>query len=306
MHKIDSSNAGPQGQWLAGNPVTGQLPTAATAAWFNAIQDELANYIESRGITLNKAESQQLKAAITDHIEKSVAQALGTGQQGNVELYQHPTSHPASMIEVDSARQFLSAQEKSQILAFVKEASKASSTNSEGFLTYLPDGETQPRYCKGQLLQYFEMLNDANLGYSSNDSGTQKIQMDMVEFTPKSSDSRLFVTLNLSLEYEGVSTQAANSSPTFIINALKQDARSGSPKNGLLFWNKERVNVSVEGDTVDSEEHRESLVISYSRRICIPAWEGVQSIGLQIKASGNIQSNRFYVSFADFFIEEFS
>lgn len=43
---------------------TGQPPTQITAAWMNAVQEELANVIEGAEITLNPASNSQLLAAI--------------------------------------------------------------------------------------------------------------------------------------------------------------------------------------------------------------------------------------------------
>jgi len=109
MHRINSSNAGPNGEWLAGNPLTGQLPTSATAAWFNAIQEEFAHYIESRGITLSSLDNQQFTSAIEQHINEFVVQAFNnySPPSSGGAAYTHPSSHPASMILENARKRFV-------------------------------------------------------------------------------------------------------------------------------------------------------------------------------------------------------
>ena len=70
MHRIDSSNAGPKGEWVAGSATVS--PTAGTAAWFNGIQDEIAGVIESQNIPLNKADNTQLLKALKNLISSVV------------------------------------------------------------------------------------------------------------------------------------------------------------------------------------------------------------------------------------------
>ena len=76
MQRIDSQNAGPNNEWVAGDPSSNTLPTSGTAAWFNGIQEELANYIESQGIALEKADNSQLSQAITKHVKGTAGPAL--------------------------------------------------------------------------------------------------------------------------------------------------------------------------------------------------------------------------------------
>jgi len=70
MHRIDTSTAqvdkfgaGKNG-FTGGNPQTGELPTALDADFFDSVQEEIANVIESAGLFLDKSKNSQLLAAI--------------------------------------------------------------------------------------------------------------------------------------------------------------------------------------------------------------------------------------------------
>jgi len=68
MHKID----GPghvDNNFVAEDVPTNRPPTEFTPDWFNAVQGELVNFIQSRGIALNKADNTQLTQAILDAIK---------------------------------------------------------------------------------------------------------------------------------------------------------------------------------------------------------------------------------------------
>lgn len=67
MHKIDS-NGNVNGNWVAGNPETGQQPTAFTAEWLNAVQSEIINFLNFVGITPSKTENDQLTKAIKQYV----------------------------------------------------------------------------------------------------------------------------------------------------------------------------------------------------------------------------------------------
>lgn len=73
MHRNAHPTA-PGGHHNDGDPSRGIAPTIVPAATMEALQEELCNFIESRGITLNKADNTQLKQAILDAIGKTVAQ----------------------------------------------------------------------------------------------------------------------------------------------------------------------------------------------------------------------------------------
>lgn len=64
MHKIDHATATGANEFTDGNPQTAVKPTVVTAAWLNALQNELSNFITAMGITLNKADNTQLKQAL--------------------------------------------------------------------------------------------------------------------------------------------------------------------------------------------------------------------------------------------------
>jgi hypothetical protein len=76
MHKIDGQGH-INGQFTEGNPSTGLWPTMVTADWLNAVQAEIAAVIEGAGITLNKADNDQLNEAIIAMIaQRSVTSAF--------------------------------------------------------------------------------------------------------------------------------------------------------------------------------------------------------------------------------------
>ncbi|MGL4885370.1 MAG: hypothetical protein ACRC4V_03315 [Aeromonas veronii] len=71
MHR-NSHPTAPGGHHTDGDPARGIAPTVVPAATMEALQEELANFILSRGITLNKQDNTQLKQAILDAIDKIV------------------------------------------------------------------------------------------------------------------------------------------------------------------------------------------------------------------------------------------
>lgn len=64
MHKIDGGGVAPGGLFREGNPNTGTRATTVTAAWCNAVQQEIVNVIEQAGIALSKPDNNQLTQAI--------------------------------------------------------------------------------------------------------------------------------------------------------------------------------------------------------------------------------------------------
>lgn len=64
MFKIDHVTATLQNEFTAGNAQTGVKPTVVTPDWLNAVQNELVSFIQSRGLTLDKADSTQLSKAL--------------------------------------------------------------------------------------------------------------------------------------------------------------------------------------------------------------------------------------------------
>lgn len=79
MHRIDHSTAntslptpdaaGTPGYFRKGDPQSGQAATVVTADFANAIQEEMAYVITQAGITLNKTDNTQLRAAILKMIQ---------------------------------------------------------------------------------------------------------------------------------------------------------------------------------------------------------------------------------------------
>lgn len=63
MHKIDTPNAN-NNQFIDQDTANGIVGTSASAAWLNAIQDEIINVLIVAGIKPNKATNDQLTKAI--------------------------------------------------------------------------------------------------------------------------------------------------------------------------------------------------------------------------------------------------
>lgn len=146
MHLIDSQNANEKNEWVAGDPTTGTPPTSGTAAWFNAIQFEIANYIASQGISLNKNDNNQLKAAIAHHLNQSISSALSGLELGDTGPgYIHPDVHPAQMITESSLKRFVS---DAQINAWNSKANEshvhaASNITQDATHRFVTDNEKQ-------------------------------------------------------------------------------------------------------------------------------------------------------------------
>lgn len=63
MHRIDGAGHN-NNTWVAEDPATNRPPTEITAAFMNAVQEEIAHVVEGAGIPLNKADNTQLRQAI--------------------------------------------------------------------------------------------------------------------------------------------------------------------------------------------------------------------------------------------------
>jgi microcystin-dependent protein len=72
MHRIDGPGALPGGQWTEGNPGSGVPATQVTAAWLQAVQEEIAGVVEGAGIALSKPSNAQLLAALTVLVNRAV------------------------------------------------------------------------------------------------------------------------------------------------------------------------------------------------------------------------------------------
>lgn len=77
MHRIDTKGAAAGGQFQDGNPFAEIASTVVDAAWLNAVQENVARFIESRGLTLTKGDHDQLTEAIEAAIN-AVAGGLST------------------------------------------------------------------------------------------------------------------------------------------------------------------------------------------------------------------------------------
>lgn len=70
MHRIDGAGHDNY-SWVAEDPATNRPPTEITAAFMNAVQEEIAHVVEGAGISLNKADNTQLRQAIAALIAAS-------------------------------------------------------------------------------------------------------------------------------------------------------------------------------------------------------------------------------------------
>jgi hypothetical protein len=64
MHRIDTPSATVDEQFTEGSPTGGVPATVVSADWLNSIQEEIANVVESAGLTLEKENNEQLLSAI--------------------------------------------------------------------------------------------------------------------------------------------------------------------------------------------------------------------------------------------------
>jgi hypothetical protein len=108
MHLIDQSTAD-AGQFTDGNAGTGIPATVVDAKWLNQIQNEIANFITSRGIALSAASSTQLTEAILSVVQgySSAPFAIGnnTTVAANVTgLILDKTKHKSVIITCDVYR----------------------------------------------------------------------------------------------------------------------------------------------------------------------------------------------------------
>jgi hypothetical protein len=75
MHRVDTpGNIG--GLWQDGDPSIGQVGTTASKDWFNDVQENINNVIESTGEDLVKGQYDQLNLAIRFLISQAVAAAV--------------------------------------------------------------------------------------------------------------------------------------------------------------------------------------------------------------------------------------
>lgn len=75
MHRIDTPNATADGLFQAGDPTTNTPPTYLSADWYNHVQEELANLVESTGEQLDKSRRDQVLIAIVEIANEAASQA---------------------------------------------------------------------------------------------------------------------------------------------------------------------------------------------------------------------------------------
>ena len=68
MHRIDTSTATPDNKFTEGDPAVPVAATTVSAAWLNAVQEELVAVITGAGLELKKSDSGQLWQAISQLI----------------------------------------------------------------------------------------------------------------------------------------------------------------------------------------------------------------------------------------------
>ncbi len=76
MHLIDSQN-NQNNRFVGANGLTNTTGTRISAAWLNAIQDELLAILASAGITPSKGTNNQVAQAITTLISRAIATVAG-------------------------------------------------------------------------------------------------------------------------------------------------------------------------------------------------------------------------------------
>jgi len=72
MHRIDSSTATPDNRFTEGDPTIPVAATTVTAAWLNAIQEEVVAVLDAAEIAPDKADNAQVLAAITKLIADKI------------------------------------------------------------------------------------------------------------------------------------------------------------------------------------------------------------------------------------------
>jgi hypothetical protein len=81
MHRIDGTGATGENQFTEGDPTQAVPATTVTAAWLNAVQEEVATAIEDQGLALDKEDNGQLSQAIAASIQAAfdaLPKSLGT------------------------------------------------------------------------------------------------------------------------------------------------------------------------------------------------------------------------------------
>lgn len=70
MFRIDSEGATVDNKFTEGDPSLGVPATVVSADWLNSVQEEIAQFVEYTGITLDKLNDNQLQAALIEFFLK--------------------------------------------------------------------------------------------------------------------------------------------------------------------------------------------------------------------------------------------
>ncbi|ALF87452.1 hypothetical protein [Ralstonia solanacearum] len=83
MHRIDGAG-NVNGTWVAEDAGTNRPPTEITAPFMNAIQEEVASFIEWCGLVLNKADNTQFRQAIVGLLQAATGSAGSTSYRNKL------------------------------------------------------------------------------------------------------------------------------------------------------------------------------------------------------------------------------
>lgn len=78
MHKINTETS-VDGEFVPGNPSTGQQATKLNAEWFNSVQRELVNTVLEAGMALSETDDEQLKRSVAIIAVKAMTSGLIDG-----------------------------------------------------------------------------------------------------------------------------------------------------------------------------------------------------------------------------------
>lgn len=91
MFRTNAPDSTPDNRYQDGNPATGQEGTVVTAAALNAIQEEIANAVESAGLTLDEEDDTQLAQAVST-VAGARAGSRNLLANGDFRLWQRDTA----------------------------------------------------------------------------------------------------------------------------------------------------------------------------------------------------------------------
>lgn len=86
MHRIDTSTATPDNKFTEGDPAVPVAATTVSAAWLNAVQEELVAVITRAGLELKKSDNGQLWQAISQLITAAKPGLATKGKPGLVQV----------------------------------------------------------------------------------------------------------------------------------------------------------------------------------------------------------------------------